>query len=442
MHEGHVLGSAPSCMQEPAYVVPDEVSREYEIESKRCGGRGGCEVYGGFARRGAIERVALKIVRSAFETISPSRARRLYREVAYLQILSGHPNIVRLRRAIVCAANDFVLVLDYAETDLRRAIAAGMLAPDERTFASYQLFVALAYMHSARIAHRDIQPSNLLLDKGCRLRICDLRSAKRATESEVHYSRMSDPKVGCDWYKPFESWLGDSRRNCFFCGDIWAAGCVLVEMEARKPIFAGIDATNIMARQLDALGAPPHLDSPLVAAAAARLQQGPTLFDLVSARSRQKRNSPAAQAVDRETVDWAFHLAQERRRADIIELASICLHLNPAARCDAPTAIIHPLFKAVVDDRPTVFPNTTLQKDLESHCGGTLDRGGKPWTTAQYRDKLSCYLATYSCDDPLPDQDRPCDLLEDTAVVACGNHPCRRRIRRPLNRSRHRASPH
>lgn len=428
MHDG----SALRCIHERAHAVPDEVSREYEVESKRCGGRGRCEVYGGYARRGAMERVAVKILRGAFKNSSRSRARRLYREVAYLQVLSGHPNVVCLRRAIVCGSTDFVLVFDYVETDLRRAISAGMLAPDERTFTSYQLFAALAYMHSARIAHRDIQPSNLLLDKGCKLRICDLRSAKRVPESEVPYSRMSDPKVGCDWYKPFESWLGETSRISFFSGDMWAAGCVVVEMEAGRPIFAGTDANDIMARQCDTLGEPPLLGSPLVAGAAARLRREPTLFDLVSTPSRKKQNSAAAQAVDREVIDWAFHLAQERRRADIIELASICLHLNPAARCDAPTALMHPLFKDIADDRPTFFPNTTLRDDLESHCGDTLDRGGQPWTSTQYRAKLSNYIATYFCDD----QVRSSDQLEHTRAVASGDRPCRRRIRSPAKRSR------
>lgn len=76
----------------------------------------------------------------------------------FLQELSGHDNIIRLRN-VLRAANDrdVYLVFDHMATDLAAALRGGVLADVHRRYVMYQLLRALKYMHSAAVLHRDIK---------------------------------------------------------------------------------------------------------------------------------------------------------------------------------------------------------------------------------------------------------------------------------------------
>ena len=86
---------------------------------------------------------------------------------------------------------DVYLVFDAMETDLHAALRAGVLLDVHRRYAMYQLLRALKYVHSASVLHRDVMPSNLLLDSECTVKLADFGLARSVAETAASSSSSS-----------------------------------------------------------------------------------------------------------------------------------------------------------------------------------------------------------------------------------------------------------
>lgn len=60
---------------------------------------------------------------------------------------------------------------DWIETDLHAVIRASILEEIHKQYIIYQLFKALKFMHSGDLLHRDMKPSNLLLNSDCHVKV-------------------------------------------------------------------------------------------------------------------------------------------------------------------------------------------------------------------------------------------------------------------------------
>jgi serine/threonine protein kinase len=89
-------------------------------------------------------------------------------------------------------------------------------------------------VHSANVLHRDLRPSNLLLNAKCDLKIGDFGLARTTTETDFMMEY-----VVTRWYRAPELLLNCCEYTKAI--DMWSVGCIFGEMVTREPLFPGKD---------------------------------------------------------------------------------------------------------------------------------------------------------------------------------------------------------
>ena len=172
--------------------------------------------------------------------------RRLAREAAALQALD-HPAIVRLR-GVVDDPDDPALVMEFAEgRSLRERLASdGPLDPDEAAAIAATIADALAVAHRAGIVHRDVKPSNVLIEEDGAVHLVDFGIAS-VPEAE---DALTAPRsvVGTVRYVAPERLAGAPATPA---GDVWSLGAVLYEMVTGRPAVPGFDGLDVVAARHD-----------------------------------------------------------------------------------------------------------------------------------------------------------------------------------------------
>ena len=232
-------------------LTPGKLIGSYEIK-RRLGTGGMGEVY--FARDTRLGRfVALKLLLPEF-TANADRLRRFKQEARTTSALN-HPNIVTIFE-IGEAESLHYLVTEFIDgLTLRHFVTDGSISVIQILDIAIQSASALAAAQAQGVVHRDIKPENIMRRADGYVKVLDFGLAKLmpsadGAPSDENLSTAIDVRtdpgslVGTVAYMSPEQLRGthvDGRS------DIWSLGVVIYEMVARRPPFAGVSKSDIIA---------------------------------------------------------------------------------------------------------------------------------------------------------------------------------------------------
>jgi formylglycine-generating enzyme required for sulfatase activity/serine/threonine protein kinase len=208
---------------------------EYEIQ-KKLAESGMGSVYKAVHTKLGRE-VAIKLLPA--NSLKNQRAiARFEREMQVVGQLA-HPHIVRALDARVVAGTR-VLVLEYIDgDDLSRLVRRrGPLPVAEACEIVRQAAVGLQYAHQHQVIHRDVKPSNLMVDQQGQVKILDLglalsRSAEVSREQLTHVSQM----MGTPEYMSPEQ--ASDTHSVDLRTDIYGLGCTLYYLLIGRAPYSG-----------------------------------------------------------------------------------------------------------------------------------------------------------------------------------------------------------
>ena len=111
------------------------------------------------------------------------------------------------------------------------------IEPLEAKKIIWQMLKACDFMHSHNIVHRDFKPENMLLSRNGVLKICDFGFARQLTQANITEKVPLTEYVSTRWYRAPELLVGAPTYT--HAVDVWAIGCIFVELVTGSAIFSG-----------------------------------------------------------------------------------------------------------------------------------------------------------------------------------------------------------
>jgi serine/threonine protein kinase len=182
--------------------------------------------------------VAIKLFRLGTDAVA---RRRFDNEIRTLAGLS-HPGLVSVYDAGASDRTAFVVLQLVNGRTLHERIGRGPMSPAETRLLGARLADALAYVHSLGVVHRDVKPSNILLDSRGTAYLADFGLARLSTATHL---TKTGQMVGTAAYLAPEQVRGDEVTGP---ADIYALGLVLLECLTGQQEYQGTEVEVAVAR--------------------------------------------------------------------------------------------------------------------------------------------------------------------------------------------------
>lgn len=239
----------------------DKLGDRYVIQAKL--GEGGMgTVYRALDERNLNRPVAIKLINSkANQRFAVKARQRLLRErEAYLRIT--HPNVVQVIDSGVTDDGNLFLVQEYiAGESLDKLIRRkGQLPKNEILSMVGQMSSALEAIHSEGVLHRDLKPTNIMLQNlsggGKQVKIIDLGIA-RVEDSVIEDSlTVEGASIGTPWYSSPEQLTGAVATPLV---DLWALAVIAYQLVTGVAPFREPTIVLLVRRQLSGPISPKQL---------------------------------------------------------------------------------------------------------------------------------------------------------------------------------------
>jgi tetratricopeptide (TPR) repeat protein len=222
--------------------LPPVVDDRYELR-ERLGSGGHGAVYRVWDRVFRHD-VALKVLQDASHSETLRARFRREAEVAHRLV---HPNLLRVFE--LRADGPFVyftMELVDGESLAQRLRDRAALPMDEALRITEHLLTGLAHLHAASLLHRDVKPSNVLLDREGRVKVADL-GLVLPIDDELTRLTMTEALLGTLAYLSPEQALNQPPTPA---SDLYAVGLVLYEMLAGKPPYESGSSLGLLLQRM------------------------------------------------------------------------------------------------------------------------------------------------------------------------------------------------